>query len=73
MGRYRRVSIDMNPIENVWGDIVKLQESCVERNRFNNAGWNILGQRPDYWKKMFDSMSNWLMAVIEAEGQWTKY
>jgi transposase len=44
---------DLNPIENVWGDIVKLSESKLASKEtvFKNAkdAWNWLGQRPDYW------------------------
>ena len=68
---------DLNPIENVWGDIVQLFESRpLSRDQvFDQAksAWERLNLRADYLKKLSDSMPDRLKAVIEAGGQWTRY
>jgi len=70
---------DMNPIENVWGDMVKCFEGRRARNRdevfeMALALWEHFKiGRPEYWSKLARSMVNRLQLVIEAEGYWTKY
>ena len=69
----------MNPIENVWGDMVKCldgekvktKEDLLEKVR---AVWeHFRVGRPEYWRKLAFSMVNRLNAVIAADGAWTKY
>lgn len=69
---------DMNPIENVWGDMVKDLEGCVATTQDElfekiNGIWEAYKMRPDYWKKLARSMVNRLQLVREAQGYWTKY
>lgn len=69
---------DINPIENVWGDIVKDFNIRNARNSdevFDHAFHHWLGynDRPQYWQKLSDSMVRRLNLVIEANGYWTKY
>lgn len=69
---------DMNPIENVWGDIVK----DLEYFRPNSADevwekvlgiWDSYREKHNYWRKLALSMRSRLQLVIEANGYWTKY
>jgi hypothetical protein len=69
---------DMNPIENVWGDIVK----DLEYFRPNSADevwekvlgiWDSYRGKHNYWRKLALSMRSRLQLVIEANGYWTKY
>ena len=68
----------MNPIENVWGDIVKdcqffRPQTADEVFDRANSIWEGYGQRANYWRKLAYSMINRLRLVIENEGHWTKY
>lgn len=71
-------SADLNPIENVWGDIVKDMEPFRPRQadevfeKFESI-WNRYSQRPDYWRILAHSFRRRLQQVIDAEGYWTKY
>ena len=69
---------DINPIENVWGDIVK--DSAYFRPRtddevFQKAHsiWEGYRGSHSYWRKLAYSMINRLRLVVENEGGWTKY
>lgn len=71
-------SPDLNPIENVWGQITKR----LYRNNFRAANPNELWGRieeaweeltPDYTRTLVMSMQNRLQQVIDANGAWTKY
>ncbi len=69
---------DMNPIENVWGDMVQEMESfrpttADEVFQRASATWEGFKQRPEYWRKLSSSMNRRLERVIEAQGYWTKY
>lgn len=69
---------DVNPIENVWGDIVKDSEFFRPRSADEvfdkaNAIWEGYKGRPTYWRKLANSMVNRLQMVIENDGYWTKY
>ncbi|KAI9556114.1 hypothetical protein GHT06_018686 [Daphnia sinensis] len=69
---------DMNPIENVWSNIVKDFECRHARTAddvFNHArdNWIRHNERPNYWQILSNSMSKRLNLVVEAHGFWTKY
>lgn len=69
---------DLNPIENVWGDIVKdceffrprTDDEVFERA---NSIWEGYRNNANYWRKLALSMINRLRLVVENEGHWTKY
>jgi hypothetical protein len=72
------VSPDLNPIENMWGSLVRtLQHRQVRpQNRDEllaviTDAWNDLPQ--DYFRNLCLSMANRLTRVIEANGEMTKY
>ena len=69
---------DLNPIENIWGDIVKESECYRPRTAdevFDKARgiWDGFGARPTYWQKLAYSIINRLRLVRENDGFWTKY
>ena len=69
---------DMNPIENIWGDIVKDMEGYRAQSAdevFERAlsVWEGYKQRPDYWRKLALFITRRLQLVIDANGYWTKY
>ena len=69
---------DMNPIENIWGDIVKDMEGYRAQSAdevFERAlsVWEGYKQRPDYWRKLALSITRRLQLVTDANGYWTKY
>jgi len=71
-------SQDLNPIENVRGDMVKDAAYFRTRDRDEVFAkvkriWDGYSTRPDYWRKLAYSMPCRLEAVIEAGGRWTKY
>ena len=69
----------MNPIENVWGDMVRDMEGRTARNadevfEKTTAIWdNYKNRNTDYFKTLSASVITRLRMVIEAEGYWTKY
>jgi len=69
---------DMNPIENVWGDMVKDSEFFRPRTDdevFEKvlSIWEGYRGNHNYWRKLALSMINRLRLVIENEGNWTRY
>ncbi|KAK4301123.1 hypothetical protein Pmani_026706 [Petrolisthes manimaculis] len=69
---------DMNPIENIWGNIVNTWEPAQERTShalLEHAlrEWEILRRKPDLVREHVESMPRRLQQVIEKEGGWTKY
>ena len=71
-------SCDLNPIENVWGNIVNCWEQTIERSSTNlfhhtQRDWEALRRRPHVVYNNVASMSNRLQAVVEKGGGWTKY
>ena len=63
---------DMNPIENVWAEMVR--DLDCQRGTANDLWdsvldiWNHLSLRPNYWRTLINSMPQRLRMVIEAEG-----
>lgn len=69
---------DMNPIENLWGNLVNTWEPSEERTShalFEHAirEWEILRRKPHLVRQHVESMPRRLQQVIEKEGGWTKY
>jgi hypothetical protein len=69
---------DLNPIENVWGDIVKdfdARDATNSLQVFAKATelWASYDRRPGYWERLSDSMVSRLDLCCQAEGHWTKY
>ncbi len=69
---------DLNPIENVWGDIVKDYEFFRPRTDDEvfekvNSIWEGYRPNANYWRKLALSLINRLRLVVENEGHWTKY
>ena len=67
----------LNPIENVWGDMVSYFHSRqMSRDAvFQEAlhAWECSKIRPNYWQKLSDSMPDRLLKVVQADGNSTKY
>lgn len=71
-------SPDMNPIQNVWATVVRMWQSGQDRNRqalIDHAlrSWQEIGNTPHLVENCVLSMPRRLQAVIDNEGQWTKY
>ena len=71
-------SCDLNPIENVWGNIVQAWEPEMERNSENlyehaTREWERMRRRPDVIHKHVASVPRRLQDVIQKEGGWTRY
>jgi hypothetical protein len=69
---------DLNPIENVWGDIVKDCEFFRPRTADEvferaNSIWEGYSNNANYWRKLALSMINRLRLIVENEEHWTKY
>jgi hypothetical protein len=68
---------DMNPIENVWAEMVRDMD-CQHGNVADlwdsvSTIWNNLSNRPNYWQILTNSMSKRLQMVVDVQGDWTKY
>lgn len=71
-------SPDLNPIENVWGETTRDWVSVYPRNLENlsaqvSHNWEQLREKPDYFRKLYDSMPTRINAVIDNNGGHTKY
>jgi hypothetical protein len=69
---------DLNPIENVWAEMVTSMDSQhvateIELRENVTEIWRQLGRRQNYWQTLCNSMDNRLQLVIEVDGDWTKY
>lgn len=69
---------DMNPIENLWGNIVNCWEPENERTRaelqaHTHAEWELMRNKPRLVRDLVSSMPNRLREVMEKEGGWTYY
>lgn len=69
---------DLNPIENLWSEMVREMEDTHVQNQNDlwamvSGIWDRLRQRPQYWRTLSNSMTNRLRLVREVEGDWTKY
>ena len=71
-------SPDLNPIENVWADIVRefdVREAPNKEAVFEGAQetWQELTNRQQYRERLSFSMSRRLAACIAENGYWSKY
>lgn len=70
---------DLNPIENVWGDMVKDLNARNVANRWalfervEDIWESYRIDRAEYWDKLAVSMTRRIPLVIENEGLWTGY
>ncbi len=69
---------DLNPIENVWAEMVRsldAQQVSNGNNLWDKVSdiWNQFSRRPTYWQCLCNSMGNRLALVREVNGNWTKY
>lgn len=66
---------DMNPVENVWGELVRrVRNNPENRNQLWENVWEAFQEmEDDYFQNLLNSMPRRIAKVIEAEGRWTKY
>ena len=69
---------DMNPIENIWANMVNCWEPERERTPHQlmdhtRAQWELFRNRPQLIRNHVASMPNRLREVIEKEGGWTSH
>ena len=69
---------DMNPIENVWANMVNSWEPQQERTRENLVNhtklqWEMFRNNPELVYNIVSNMSERLQAVIDKEGGWSGY
>lgn len=69
---------DMNPIENVWGEMERRLRERVPAD--TNHLWEMIQTTfreivsdPDYLNRLIGSMPNRMQSVVEKQGGWTKY
>jgi transposase len=71
-------SPDLNPIENIWGLMVKEWQNANERSQEALEGhvrevWASLERRPGLFQNLIGSMRQRLQSVIDCDGGETKY
>lgn len=66
---------DMNPVENVWAELVRRVRNHPENRKqlWENVWEAFQNIDDDYFQNLIDSMPRRIAKVIEAEGRWTKY
>ena len=68
---------DMNPIENVWAEMVRdMNSQHANANQLRDSVstiWENLSHRQNYWRILSNSMTRRLRMVVDVEGDWTKY
>lgn len=72
-------SQDLNPIENLWGDLSRMvygngktqYSTLIELKKSIIENWENISLR--YCKKLVDSMKNRINSLIEKDGDSTKY
>ena len=69
---------DLNPIENIWANIVNTWEPEEERNRANlvahaNREWEVLRKNQNLVYNIVESVPRRMQECIDAEGGWTHY
>lgn len=69
---------DMNPIENICGNMVNTWEQCQDWThaallQHAMQEWEVMKRRPQIVYKHVESMAKWLQQVIQVMGGWTKY
>lgn len=71
-------SCDLNPIENIWADIVNVWEPAEERTSQQLMlhmvdEWEVLRRKPQLVYNHIASLPQRLQSVIENVGGWTRY
>lgn len=71
-------SPDLNPIENLWANIVNVWESAQERTprqllQHMTTEWEVLRRKPALINNHVASVPQRLQSVIQKNGGWTKY
>ena len=69
---------DMNPIENVWADMVYEMDAQNVKNKEElwekiEDLWELFANRASYWKTLSNSIHGRLQMVADVNGAWTKY
>jgi hypothetical protein len=69
---------DLNPIENIWGDIVNESEYFRPRTadevfEKSRGLWDGFSRRPTYWQKLGCSIIKRLRLVLQNDWYWIKY
>ena len=70
---------DLNPIENVWADMVRMMGDQLDVASEDELWvriqqtWNELQRRPNYFRNLIQSMRRRIQAVYRLHGFWSKY
>jgi hypothetical protein len=69
---------DINPIENVWAEMVRSMDTQHIPNAhglWNEVSniWDQLNQRQTYWQYLVNSMGQRLALIKELNGNWSKF
>ena len=68
---------DMNPVENIWAELVRLSDQQPPPSNRSElwdnvqAAFNLL--EDDYFQALLDSMPRRMETVVVKQGGWTKY